>query len=98
MSQLKFDFQPLSFISTSAEIKRQLKNTLICKYVLDKYKNPQQLSNFLASTRYGFTASAQPAGKNKFLRISDIKNGSVDWDTVPFCDCDSEDDYLLQIR
>lgn len=88
MNKLRFDFQPLSFISTSAEIKRQIKNTLICRYVFDKYRDSQKLSQFLKSTRYGFTASAQSEGKNEFLRISDIKNGAVDWETVPFCDCD----------
>jgi len=35
---------------------------------------------------YGHTESAslQPVGP-KFLRITDIQNGSVNWDTVPYC-------------
>ena len=33
--------------------------------------------------------------KNKFLRISDITDGRVDWSTVPFCDCSDEKTYLL---
>lgn len=35
---------------------------------------------------YGYTASAtvQPVGP-KFLRITDIQNGQVDWSTVPYC-------------
>lgn len=35
---------------------------------------------------YGFTASAVNAGNAKLLRITDIQDGRVNWDTVPFCD------------
>lgn len=38
---------------------------------------------------YGVTASASknPVGY-KFLRITDIQNNTVDWDSVPWCECD----------
>ncbi len=38
--------------------------------------------------QYGYTQSAQdePVGP-KFLRITDIQNGQVNWETVPFCLC-----------
>jgi type I restriction enzyme S subunit len=47
------------------------------------------LSEIATSVDYGVTASAteQPRGP-KFLRITDIQNGSVDWDRVPWCECD----------
>jgi type I restriction enzyme S subunit len=47
------------------------------------------LSEIATSVAYGVTASAteQPLGP-KFLRITDIQNGSVDWDRVPWCECD----------
>ncbi|MFZ1011292.1 MAG: restriction endonuclease subunit S [Candidatus Sulfotelmatobacter sp.] len=47
------------------------------------------LSEIATSVDYGVTASAteQPLGP-KFLRITDIQNGSVDWDRVPWCECD----------
>jgi len=39
---------------------------------------------------YGITAAATEAKVGpKFLRITDIQNGVVDWDSVPFCFCDS---------
>lgn len=48
---------------------------------------------------YGFTASAteEPIGP-KFLRITDIQNGNVDWDRVPYCHCPDPliDEYLLK--
>ena len=35
---------------------------------------------------YGFTASAVPEKLGpKFLRITDIQDGKVDWDSVPYC-------------
>jgi type I restriction enzyme, S subunit len=39
---------------------------------------------------YGYTASAtdQPLGP-RFLRITDIQDGGVDWYTVPYCACDA---------
>lgn len=38
---------------------------------------------------YGVTASARPEPVGpKFLRITDIQDGAVDWETVPFCEGD----------
>lgn len=47
------------------------------------------LGNLAKSVDYGVTASAieQPLGP-KFLRITDIQNGIVDWESVPWCECD----------
>jgi type I restriction enzyme S subunit len=49
------------------------------------------------SIQYGYTASAttQRVGP-QFLRITDIQNGKVDWQTVPYCQCDDLDKYKLQ--
>ena len=49
--------------------------------------------------QYGFTAAAQsePVGP-KMLRITDIQEGNVNWNTVPYCECAGEDipKYLLE--
>jgi type I restriction enzyme S subunit len=39
--------------------------------------------------QYGYTQSAKsdPVGP-KFLRITDIQDGQVNWETVPYCECD----------
>jgi type I restriction enzyme S subunit len=43
------------------------------------------------SVDYGVTASARLEPKGlKFLRITDIQNGAVNWDTVPWCECNSK--------
>lgn len=50
------------------------------------------------SIQYGFNASALDDGHYRMVRISDIQNNQVLWDTVPFCEI-SEDDvetYLLE--
>jgi len=45
------------------------------------------LSNVCREVRYGYTASAtdKPTGI-RFLRVTDIASGAVDWKTVPFCE------------
>lgn len=52
------------------------------------------------SIQYGYNAPAQENGRIKMVRISDIQNGKVLWDTVPYCEI-SEDEiptYLLGIN
>ncbi|MBR2552460.1 MAG: restriction endonuclease subunit S [Erysipelotrichaceae bacterium] len=50
------------------------------------------------SIQYGFNAPAQDSGRIKMVRISDIQNNSVLWNTVPYCDIAETDieTYLLQ--
>jgi len=46
------------------------------------------LSNLSSSIDYGHTASATFENtETKFLRITDIQNGFVYWENVPFCEC-----------
>ena len=53
--------------------------------------------NLSFSIQYGYNAQAKQAGRIKMVRISDIQNGKVIWDSVPFCDIRDEDlsTYLL---
>lgn len=48
----------------------------------------EQIGNTCYKPQYGYTASAstEPIGP-KFLRITDIKEGCVNWDEVPYCKC-----------
>ena len=50
------------------------------------------------SIQYGYNAPAQENGRIKMVRISDIQDNSVMWETVPYCDIkESEiDAYLLK--
>jgi len=96
MSKLNFEYVPLTFISNKEEIKKQIKNTLILIYLFEKYNDPTPLKNLVEGTQYGYNASALQSGQNKFLRISDIHESKVDWETVPYCNCDDEETYLLK--
>jgi len=92
---LDINYIPLSFISSSEEIIKQIKNTVLFGDLLNKNEETT-LNHYIESTQYGYTASAQSEGIQRFVRITDIKNGAVDWDNVPFCNCDREDKYLLK--
>lgn len=96
MSHLNFDYVPLTFINDQEEIKKQIRNTLILIHLFEKYNNPVRLEQLIEGTQYGYNASALQSGKNKFLRISDIHESKVNWETVPFCNCDDEKTYLLK--
>ena len=49
-----------------------------------------RLGDVTEKPQYGYTRAAvlNPIGP-KFLRISDIQNGVVDWEQVPYCDCNA---------
>ena len=49
------------------------------------------------SILYGVNESAKASGKYKLLRITDIQNNSVNWDSVPYTDFDENkaNSYLL---
>ena len=50
------------------------------------------------SIQYGYNASAQQNGDIRMVRISDIQNNEVLWETVPYCKIKSEDieGYMLK--
>ena len=96
MSHLNFDYVPLTFINDQEEIKKLIRNTLILIHLFEKYNSPVRLEQLIEGTQYGYNASALQSGKNKFLRISDIHESKVNWETVPYCNCDDEKTYLLK--
>ena len=50
------------------------------------------------SIQYGYNAPAQSTGRIKMVRISDIQEGKVLWETVPFCNIQEDEipNYLLK--
>ena len=50
------------------------------------------------SIQYGYNAPAKENGRIKMVRISDIQDNSVVWQTVPYCEIDEKDidTYLLK--
>jgi type I restriction enzyme S subunit len=58
-----------------------------------------RLGNLSSDIHYGYTASAQPAHSGfRLLRITDIQNDRVNWETVPGCEIspDRAEGYLLE--
>lgn len=55
-----------------------------------------RLGNLSATIQYGLNNSAEQQGTYRLLRITDIQEGMVNWDTVPFTTKDDSDTYLLK--
>lgn len=52
-----------------------------------------RLADVSENIHYGYTASANAIGDCKLLRITDIQNNSVQWESVPYCNV-KEKDYF----
>ena len=50
------------------------------------------------SIQYGYNAPAKESGRIKMVRITDIQNGKVQWDTVPFCEISEEEIKTYRLR
>ena len=58
-----------------------------------------RLGDFAESVDYGVTASASKRQVGpKFLRITDIQNGEVNWESVPWCACDSRTAIAARLK
>lgn len=52
----------------------------------------------ISKIMYGYTAKSKNSGNIKYLRITDIQDKNVNWESVPYCDLDEEEflKYKLQ--
>ena len=50
------------------------------------------------SIQYGYNAPAKENGRIKMVRITDIQNGKVQWDTVPYCDISDEEIITYKLK
>ena len=59
-----------------------------------------RLGDIIDNIKYGYTASSQENGEVKLLRITDIQNDEVNWNTVPYCKISEEEfeAYQLKVR
>ena len=55
-----------------------------------------RLGNLSSAIQYGLSNSAESQGTHRLLRITDIQDRNVNWDTVPFTTVDDPDTYLLK--
>ncbi|MCO4890904.1 restriction endonuclease subunit S [Cupriavidus sp. WGtm5] len=60
---------------------------------------PVTIGEICSNIQYGYTASAseEPCGP-RFLRITDIQNGSVHWPSVPYCQIPGESIEKFQLN
>lgn len=58
----------------------------------------ERWGNISQSIQYGYNAPAKDRGRIKMVRISDIQDNSVLWETVPYCDIKASEinTYLLR--
>ncbi len=59
-----------------------------------------RLGDIIDNIKYGYNASSQENGEVKLLRITDIQNDEVNWNTVPYCKISEEEfeTYQLKVR
>ena len=50
------------------------------------------------SIQYGYNAPAKETGKIKMVRITDIQDGKVKWETVPYCEISEEEIITYKLR
>ena len=55
-----------------------------------------RLGTICTEIQYGLSNSAESSGSHRLLRITDIQDGHVDWDSVPFTTVEDENKYLLR--
>ena len=84
-------------IQTTTELKKTLMHKLFTEGICGEPQKETKIGlipeswdvvplNLVASKpQYGITATAARAGDAKFLRITDITDSGVNWDSVPFC-------------
>lgn len=87
----------LTFKQTQSELMVRAAATIIFNTLL-RYDFPiVSLSSLTEHPQYGFTASAsQDFLGVKLVRITDLQDGKISWDTVPYCQCEQPEKYLLR--
>lgn len=57
-----------------------------------------KLANVTTHPQYGWTCSSTNSGSLKLLRTTDISDGKINWETVPYCSIEPKDynKYLIQ--
>lgn len=86
----------LSFNQTPQELMVRAAATIVFR-ILDRAGCPQvRVSDLAEKPQYGFTASAigEPVGP-RLVRITDLQDARINWDSVPYCECDEPDKYRL---
>lgn len=84
-------------IETRENMDALLSSTNEITFRKKKNWKEKQVIDFCEKPQYGYTESAteEPIGP-RFLRITDIQDGKVNWNVVPYCVCPKPEKYLLK--
>src|SRR5262245_54591909 len=87
----------LTFKQTNSELLVRTAASVLFGTLARRGAKIVSISDLVERPQYGFTASAasEPVGP-KFVRITDLQDGRIDWETVPFCECTEAEKYLLR--
>ena len=87
----------LSFNQTRSELMVRAAATILFNSLTRNRTKEVKIGELAEHPQYGFTASAttEPVGP-KFVRITDLQDGKIDWTHVPFCECLEPEKYLLK--
>lgn len=72
-----------------------VKNKLLDRHIIKNDVKHVKLQKLTDSINYGYTAKSFKTNKNasyRYLRITDIQNGKIDWSNVPYCEIKNNDD------
>lgn len=80
------------------EILTSIASSILFKELeLNDYAPEICISEIIESAQYGYTTSASNDSTGiKFVRITDIQQGKIDWASVPYCKCDNPEKYILK--
>ena len=96
----KKDLIPHNFLSHNLHYEKFQDGTVKCIEDEIPFELPEgwewtRLGCITDVIQYGLSNSAESTGDYRLLRITDIQNGCVNWDTVPFTSTDEPEKYLL---
>lgn len=87
----------LTFNQTNSELLVRAASSVLFGTLVRRGSKIVSISDLAERPQYGFTASAatEPVGP-KFVRITDLQDGRIDWENVPFCECAEPEKHLLR--
>lgn len=106
VDKLNKQMAQIEMLKKDMEMQFEASKNMFQSYLTEIYDNDQinqngtkLISQICESPQYGYTASStQEKIGPKLLRITDIQEGKVDWDNVPYCICSSGDNKKYELK
>lgn len=89
----------LSFRQTQAEQLVRAASTVLFNALERHGVTRRAVLDIAEQPRYGWTAKAEATAVGpRYVRITDLQDSKIRWDTVPFCRCDEPEPYLIHVN